>query len=174
VRDYGRGIPLGKVIDCVSKINTGGKFNDDVFQFSVGLNGIGTKAVNALSSFVLNWVILSLTLTIVSKLFKVQSTYKSSFTIMGYSMITFVFMQMIFGVFYLSIAPMQVYIDKVVPESSFLTVVALSFYVPLLLPVWSIILAAIGMKETFNLGLATSAIMAVIGFIPYYALYLFA
>jgi len=50
VRDYGRGIPLGKVIDCVSKVNTGGKFNDEVFQFSVGLNGIGTKAVNALSS----------------------------------------------------------------------------------------------------------------------------
>jgi len=50
VRDYGRGIPLGKVIDCVSKVNTGGKFNDDVFQFSVGLNGVGTKAVNALSS----------------------------------------------------------------------------------------------------------------------------
>jgi DNA gyrase/topoisomerase IV subunit B len=50
VRDYGRGIPLGKVVDCVSKVNTGGKFNDDVFQFSVGLNGIGTKAVNALSA----------------------------------------------------------------------------------------------------------------------------
>ena len=50
VRDYGRGIPLGKVIECVSKINTGAKYNDDVFQFSVGLNGIGTKAVNALSS----------------------------------------------------------------------------------------------------------------------------
>src|SRR5437867_11929796 len=49
VRDYGRGIPLGKVVDCVSKINTGAKYNDDVFQFSVGLNGIGTKAVNALS-----------------------------------------------------------------------------------------------------------------------------
>jgi topoisomerase IV subunit B len=49
VRDYGRGIPLGKVIDCVSQINTGGKYNDDVFQFSVGLNGVGTKAVNALS-----------------------------------------------------------------------------------------------------------------------------
>lgn len=49
-RDYGRGIPLGKVIDCVSEINTGGKFNDDVFQFSVGLNGVGLKAVNALSS----------------------------------------------------------------------------------------------------------------------------
>jgi len=53
VRDYGRGIPLGKVVDCVSKINTGAKYNDDVFQFSVGLNGVGTKAVNALSkSFV--------------------------------------------------------------------------------------------------------------------------
>ncbi|MFA5514008.1 MAG: DNA topoisomerase IV subunit B [Sphaerochaetaceae bacterium] len=51
VRDYGRGIPLGKVIECVSVINTGGKFNDDVFQFSVGLNGVGTKAVNALSSY---------------------------------------------------------------------------------------------------------------------------
>jgi topoisomerase-4 subunit B len=49
VRDFGRGIPLGKVVDCVSQINTGGKYNDDVFQFSVGLNGVGTKAVNALS-----------------------------------------------------------------------------------------------------------------------------
>src|SRR6202044_1847247 len=50
IRDYGRGIPLGKVIECVSQINTGAKYNDDVFQFSVGLNGVGTKAVNALSS----------------------------------------------------------------------------------------------------------------------------
>ena len=50
VRDFGRGIPLGKVVDCVSRINTGAKYNDDVFQFSVGLNGVGTKAVNALSS----------------------------------------------------------------------------------------------------------------------------
>ena len=50
VRDYGRGIPLGKVIECVSQINTGAKYNDDIFQFSVGLNGVGLKAVNALSS----------------------------------------------------------------------------------------------------------------------------
>ncbi|MBL7005545.1 MAG: type IIA DNA topoisomerase subunit B [Spirochaetia bacterium] len=50
VRDFGRGIPLGKIIDCVSIINTGAKYNDEVFQFSVGLNGVGTKAVNALSS----------------------------------------------------------------------------------------------------------------------------
>lgn len=50
VRDWGRGIPLGKVVECVSQINTGAKYNDDVFQFSVGLNGVGTKAVNALSS----------------------------------------------------------------------------------------------------------------------------
>ena len=50
VRDYGRGIPLGKVVDCVSIINTGAKFNDDVFQFSVGMNGVGTKAANALST----------------------------------------------------------------------------------------------------------------------------
>jgi topoisomerase-4 subunit B len=50
VRDYGRGIPLGKVVECVSQINTGAKYNDDVFQFSVGLNGVGSKAVNALSS----------------------------------------------------------------------------------------------------------------------------
>lgn len=51
VRDYGRGIPLGKVVECVSRINTGAKYNDDVFQFSVGLNGVGTKAVNALSTY---------------------------------------------------------------------------------------------------------------------------
>ncbi len=50
VRDYGRGIPLGKIVDCVSVINTGAKYNDEVFQFSVGLNGVGTKAVNALSA----------------------------------------------------------------------------------------------------------------------------
>ena len=49
VRDYGRGIPLGKVVDVVSKINTGAKYDSKAFQKSVGLNGVGTKAVNALS-----------------------------------------------------------------------------------------------------------------------------
>ena len=51
VRDYGRGIPLGKVVDVVSKINTGAKYDSEAFKKSVGLNGVGTKAVNALSSF---------------------------------------------------------------------------------------------------------------------------
>lgn len=51
VRDFGRGIPLGKVIDCVSKINTGAKYDSEAFKKSVGLNGVGTKAVNALSSY---------------------------------------------------------------------------------------------------------------------------
>ncbi len=50
VRDYGRGIPLGKVVDVVSKMNTGGKYDSQAFKKSVGLNGVGTKAVNALSS----------------------------------------------------------------------------------------------------------------------------
>ncbi|HXD93371.1 MAG TPA: DNA topoisomerase IV subunit B [Bacteroidia bacterium] len=50
IRDFGRGIPLGKVIDVVSKINTGGKYDSDAFKKSIGLNGVGTKAVNALSS----------------------------------------------------------------------------------------------------------------------------
>ena len=49
VRDFGRGIPLGKVVDVVSKINTGAKYDSKAFQKSVGLNGVGTKAVNALS-----------------------------------------------------------------------------------------------------------------------------
>src|SRR5690554_4150791 len=51
VRDYGRGIPLGKVVDVVSKMNTGGKYDSKAFKKSVGLNGVGTKAVNALSHF---------------------------------------------------------------------------------------------------------------------------
>ena len=51
VRDFGRGIPLGKVVDCVSKINTGAKYDSKVFKKSVGLNGVGTKAANALSSY---------------------------------------------------------------------------------------------------------------------------
>lgn len=53
VRDYGRGIPLGKVVDVVSKMNTGGKYDSKAFKKSVGLNGVGTKAVNALSSYFL-------------------------------------------------------------------------------------------------------------------------
>jgi len=51
IRDYGRGIPLGKVVEVVSKINTGAKYDSKAFQKSVGLNGVGTKAVNALSNF---------------------------------------------------------------------------------------------------------------------------
>ena len=50
IRDYGRGIPLGKVVDAVSKINTGAKYDSAAFKKTVGLNGVGTKAVNALSS----------------------------------------------------------------------------------------------------------------------------
>lgn len=51
IRDFGRGIPLGKVVECVSKINTGGKYDSEAFKKSVGLNGVGTKAVNALSGY---------------------------------------------------------------------------------------------------------------------------
>ena len=51
IRDYGRGIPLGKIVDAVSKLNTGAKYDSKVFQKSVGLNGVGTKAVNAMSSY---------------------------------------------------------------------------------------------------------------------------
>ncbi len=53
VRDFGRGIPLGKVVECVSQINTGGKYDTRAFKKSVGLNGVGTKAVNALSEYFL-------------------------------------------------------------------------------------------------------------------------
>src|SRR5678815_371584 len=53
VRDYGRGIPLGKVVECVSQINTGAKYDSQAFKKSVGLNGVGTKAVNALSDYFL-------------------------------------------------------------------------------------------------------------------------
>ncbi len=51
IRDYGRGIPLEKLVDCVSLMNTGGKYNSDAFQYSIGMNGVGTKAANALSSY---------------------------------------------------------------------------------------------------------------------------
>src|SRR5210317_2143365 len=56
IRDYGRGIPLGSLVDCVSKINTGAKYDSKVFKKAVGLNGVGSKAVNALSS---NFIIQS-------------------------------------------------------------------------------------------------------------------
>ncbi len=50
IRDHGRGIPLGRLVDCVGKMNTGGKYDSEAFQKSVGLNGVGSKATNALSS----------------------------------------------------------------------------------------------------------------------------
>jgi topoisomerase-4 subunit B len=68
VRDYGRGMPLGKVIDCVSKINTGAKYDSSVFKKAVGLNGVGSKAVNAMSSF-----------------FKVQSVREGQTKVVEYS-----------------------------------------------------------------------------------------
>ena len=61
VRDFGRGIPLGKVVECVSVINTGAKYNDDVFQFSVGLNGVGTKAVTSPKARFITFSSISLT-----------------------------------------------------------------------------------------------------------------
>src|SRR6202008_3929372 len=51
IRDYGRGIPLGKVVEVVSKMNTGGKYDSEAFKKSIGLNGVGTKAVNALAGY---------------------------------------------------------------------------------------------------------------------------
>ncbi len=51
IRDFGRGIPLGKLVECVSQINTGAKYDSKVFKKAVGLNGVGSKAVNALSNF---------------------------------------------------------------------------------------------------------------------------
>ena len=51
IRDYGRGIPLEKVYDCVSEMNTGGKYDSDAFQKSIGMNGVGLKVVNALSKY---------------------------------------------------------------------------------------------------------------------------
>ena len=60
VRDYGRGIPLGKVVACVSQMNTGGKYDSAAFKKSVGLNGVGTKAVNALSEFFLDAAVFNL------------------------------------------------------------------------------------------------------------------
>src|SRR5688572_30604 len=73
IRDFGRGIPLGKVVDVVSKINTGAKYDSKVFQKSVGLNGVGTKAVNALSSY-----------------FKVASAKEGKITEENGTMVTFI------------------------------------------------------------------------------------
>ena len=54
IRDYGRGIPLGKLEQCVSDVNTGAKYNNSVFKQAIGMNGVGIKATNALSSYLLN------------------------------------------------------------------------------------------------------------------------
>lgn len=67
VRDYGRGMPLGKVIDCVSKINTGAKYDSNVFKKAVGLNGVGSKAVNAMFMILVKILLVSFCNAIIMK-----------------------------------------------------------------------------------------------------------
>jgi len=133
-----------------------------------------TSVFNAVIVFALDWMIFSLVLFVAARLIKVKSDLKTFLIIIGYSLMGFVFLQVILGIFYLAVPPLYLSLDTVFPVFVFQYIITFGFYSALLVPIWSIMLAAVGLRATFELPLSRSVSIAVIGFIPYYFLYLFA
>ena len=133
-----------------------------------------TSVFNAVIVFALNWMIFSLVLYGAARLSRVKSALRTFLMIIGYSLIGFVFLQIILGIFYYTIPPLYISLDTVFPVFVFQYIVTFGRYSALLVPIWSIVLAALGLRATFELPLTRSISLAVIGFIPYYLLFFFA
>ncbi|MCJ7423281.1 YIP1 family protein [Candidatus Bathyarchaeota archaeon] len=155
---------------------------DQVFfqsdRFSLLLDSIGSNypisVVSAVMTFAVNWMIFGLVLFVASKIFKIKTDLKTLFIIIGYSLMAFVFMQLLFSVMYLSSSPMYFSLDTVTPLSAYNNVVTFSYYITLLVPIWSIVLAALALRAGFSLPLRNCMIMSVIAFLPHYVLLFFA
>lgn len=149
-------------------------FLSNRFEPWIGYFSPVTSVFNAVIVFALNWMIFSLVLFAAARLSKVKADLRTFLMIIGYSLIGFVFLQIILGLFYIAIPPLYISLDTVFPLFVFQYIVTFGFYSALLVPIWSIILAAVGVRAIFGLPFSRSVPIAVIGFIPYYFLYLFA
>jgi hypothetical protein len=104
------------------------------------------------------------------KMFKINAEFKVFLIIVGYALIAMVFMQVLFNILYLLIAPLYITVDAISPTSVLQTIILFTSSMVLLLPVWSIIISSIGVHTASDLPLSKSAVIAIIGFLPYYVL----
>jgi hypothetical protein len=132
------------------------------------MDNLVTLLINTLVGFPFYWILFSFVLFIVSKVFRVVSELKMFLVIVGYALIAMVFMEVLFAGFYLVVNPLYFTIEAASPDSLLNTMFLFSFFVTILLPIWSMMLSVVGIRTAFELSWVKSVIIGVIGFLPYY------
>jgi len=131
---------------------------------------IAFSAFNAVTTFCIYWMLCGMAVFIVGKMFKIKAEFKVFLIIVGYALIAMVVMQVLFNILYLLISPLYITVDAISPTSVLQTIILFTSSMVLLLPVWSIIISSIGVHTASDLPLSKSAVIAIIGFLPYYLL----
>lgn len=127
-------------------------------------------AFNAVTTFCIYWMVSGVAVFMAGKMFKIKAEFKVFLIIVGYALIAMVFMQVLFNILYLLIAPLYITVDAVSPTSTLQTIILFNSSMVLLLPVWSIIISSIGVHTASDLPLSKSAVITILGFLPYYVL----
>jgi hypothetical protein len=148
-------------------------FQSENFEPAINFMGdnIAMSTINAVMGFSFNWMLFGLALFIAARILHVKAELKIFLIIIGYALIAMVIMEILLSIFYLLISPLYFSIDSVVPTSVLQTALLFGFYTSFFLPFWSMILSCIGVHTAFNLPLGKSAVIAVLGFLPYYVLF---
>lgn len=133
-------------------------------------SSIAFSAFNAVTTFCIYWMLCGMAVFIVGKMFKIKAEFKVFLIIVGYALIAMVVMQVLFNILYLLISPLYITVDAISPTSVLQTIILFTSSMVLLLPVWSIIISSIGVHTASDLPLSKSAVIAIIGFLPYYVL----
>ena len=133
-------------------------------------SSIAFSAFNAVTTFCIYWMLCGMAVFIVGKMFKIKAEFKVFLIIVGYALIAMVVMQVLFNILYLLISPLYITVDAISPASVLQTIILFTSSMVLLLPVWSIIISSIGVHTASDLPLSKSAVIAIIGFLPYYVL----
>jgi len=128
------------------------------------------SAVSAVTTFSIYWMLSGVAVFMAGKLFKIKAEFKVFLIIVGYALIAMVVMQVLFNILYLLISPLYITVDAVSPTSVLQTIILFTSSMVLLLPVWSIIISSIGVHTASDLPLSKSAVIAILGFLPYYIL----
>jgi hypothetical protein len=128
------------------------------------------SAFNAVTTFCIYWMVSGVAVFVAGKMFKIKAEFRVFLIIVGYALIAMVVMQVLFSILYLLIAPLYITVDAVSPTSVLETIILFNSSIVLLLPVWSIIISSIGVHTASDLPLGKSAVIAIIGFLPYYVL----
>ena len=143
-------------------------------NFETLINSMGTSiafsAFNAVTTFCIYWMLCGMAVFIVGKMFKIKAEFKVFLIIVGYALIAMVVMQVLFNILYLLISPLYITVDAISPASVLQTIILFTSSMVLLLPVWSIIISSVGVHTASDLPLSKSAVIAIIGFLPYYVL----